>query len=111
MPNPEQQKLLEQLLARLEPNISVGASSDMVAASIAISLKRIADHFDQRRTVIATDSEAALIELRLPPKLELFVTALIDRQPGYQAGGMRSFPVTQRAQRSDGSGSCRHHRQ
>jgi hypothetical protein len=47
MPNPEQQKLLEQLLARLEPNISVGASSDMVAASIAISLKRIADHFDR----------------------------------------------------------------
>ena len=50
MPNAEQQRRLNQLLARLEKDIDASAQMHVVAASIAVSLKRIADHFENERT-------------------------------------------------------------
>jgi hypothetical protein len=50
MPNAEQQRPLDQLLARLEKDIDATAQMHVVATSIAVSLKRIADHFENERT-------------------------------------------------------------
>ena len=47
MPNAEQQRRLNQLLARLEKDVDASAQMHVVAASIAVSLKRIADHFER----------------------------------------------------------------
>lgn len=41
---------VDQLLARLEKDIDVTAQMHVVALSIAVSLKRIADHFENERT-------------------------------------------------------------
>jgi hypothetical protein len=50
MPNAEQQRRFDQLLARLEKDIDASAQMHVVAASIAVSLKRIVDHFENERT-------------------------------------------------------------
>ena len=50
MADPETLKRLEQLLTRLEPETNIGVTSDAIAASVAVSLRRIADAFEHERT-------------------------------------------------------------